>query len=50
MTRAFAQEKIRLENDFLIGINNKVLLSELNNYKRIVRNGLRISFGVESVS
>ena len=46
MTRkAFAQEKIRLENDSLIGINNKVLLSELNNsQKRIVMNGLSNPF------
>ena len=46
MTRkAFAQEKIRLDNDSLIGINNKVLLSELNNsQKRIVRNGLSNPF------
>ena len=46
MTRkAFAKEKIRLENDSLIGINNKVLLSELNNsQKRIIRNGLSNPF------
>ena len=46
MTRkAFIQEKIRLENDSLIGIDDKILLSDLNNsQKRIVRNGLSNPF------
>ena len=46
MTRkAFIQEKIRLENDSLIGIDDKILLSDLNNsQKRIVRNGLSNAF------
>ena len=38
-------KKIRLENDSLIGIDDKILLSDLNNsQKRIVRNGLSNPF------
>ena len=46
MTRkAFIQEKIKLEKDSLIGINNQILLSNLNNsQKRIIRNGLNNPF------
>ena len=46
MTRkAFIQEKIRLEDDSLIGIEDQILLSDLNNsQKRIVRNGLSNPF------
>ena len=46
MTRkAFQQEKIRLENNSLIGINDQILLSDLNNsQKRIIRNGLSNPF------